>query len=116
MTETELNNRIARKESFLVASDGEFIGILSLNRYKPESISNPYGPYGSRYSVYSIWNPYSNYGSQYSLYSPNNRYSAYPPSVYLRGRKVGVLSCNQYIYNRIDPNNLSSWMKENMLF
>lgn len=43
-------------------SGGTYVGELSENRYRPDSISNPYGQYGSRYSPSSVNNPYSPYG------------------------------------------------------
>ena len=46
----------------LYSGSGTYIGELSSNRYAPNSISNPYGVYGSRYSPTSINNPYSPYG------------------------------------------------------
>lgn len=55
-------------------SGGRYLGELSANRYAPDSVSNPYGRYGSRYSPDSINNPYGPYG----------RYSAYPLYVYPR--------------------------------
>lgn len=48
-----------------IYSGGKYLGELSTNRYAPDSISNPYGVYGSRYSPSSVNNPYSPYG-QYS--------------------------------------------------
>ena len=44
---------------------GTYLGELSQNRYRPDSISNPYGRYGSRYSPESINNPHGPY-SRYS--------------------------------------------------
>ena len=38
MNINDFNNRIARCESFLIASDGQFLGKLSLNRYDIDSI------------------------------------------------------------------------------
>ena len=49
------------------------IGRLSANRYDPDSISNPYGRYGSRYSPDSINNPHGA-GSRFRADSPNNPY------------------------------------------
>lgn len=43
---------------------GAYLGELSQNRYRPDSISNPYGQYGSRYSPTSINNPYQRYSTQ----------------------------------------------------
>lgn len=50
----------------IYAPDGQFLGNLNANRFDPNSISNPYGQYGSRYSPNSINNPYSAYGNPYS--------------------------------------------------
>lgn len=63
----------------IVAEDGTYLGRLNANRYDPESVSNPYGRYGSRYSAESIHNPYGRYGSPYSAQSPNNRFTTTPP-------------------------------------
>lgn len=46
----------------IYSASGTYLGELSQNRYAPNSISNPYGRYGSRYSPYSVNNPYSRYG------------------------------------------------------
>lgn len=43
-------------------SSGRYLGELSTDRYAPDSVSNPYGRYGSRYSPDSIHNPYGPYG------------------------------------------------------
>jgi hypothetical protein len=58
---------------------GTYLGKLSANPYDPDSISNPYGRYGSPYSSTSINNPYSTYGSPYSPKSPNNPYATDAP-------------------------------------
>jgi hypothetical protein len=65
----------------IVAADGQFLGVLSSNRYDPLSVANPYGAYGSRYSSTSITNPYSVYGSRYSPLSANNPYATATPVV-----------------------------------
>src|SRR5690606_6840589 len=49
---------------------GKYGGVLSTNRYLPDSVSNPYGVYGNRFSPLSINNLYSTYGSRYSGTSP----------------------------------------------
>ena len=57
----------------IYSSGGTYLGELSTNRYAPDSVSNPYGRYGSRYSPDSINNPYTRYGrypaSRVFLYS-----------------------------------------------
>ncbi len=60
---------------------GKYLGTLSNNRHDPDSVSNPYGRYGSRYSPHSINNPYSKYGSRYSNNSVNNPYATNPPVI-----------------------------------
>ena len=112
----DIKSKKNRKESFIVASDGQFLGKLSLNTYDPESILNPYGIYGNIYSATSIWNQYSAYGSPYSSLSPFNSYTSTPPIIYLRGKKVGFLSVNPYLYGSIDPNRIQDWMKFNGLY
>lgn len=42
----------------LYAPSGAYLGNLNDNRYDPNSVSNPYGRYGSRYSQESINKPY----------------------------------------------------------
>jgi hypothetical protein len=43
-------------------SGGTYLGQLSSDRYAPDSVSNPYGRYGSKYSPDSVNNPYSQWG------------------------------------------------------
>ncbi|MBF0141751.1 MAG: hypothetical protein HQL74_15945 [Magnetococcales bacterium] len=65
----------------IVGPGGRFLGTLSSNGFDPNSVSNPYGQYGSQYSPDSINNPYGQYGSQYSPNSINNPYASTPPSI-----------------------------------
>ncbi|PSJ16410.1 hypothetical protein C7H79_13540 [Nitrosomonas supralitoralis] len=60
---------------------GKYLGTLSNNHYDSDSVSNPYGQYGSKYSPDSISNPYGQYGSKYSPDSPNNPYATNPPVI-----------------------------------
>lgn len=57
----------------LYDSDGNFRGNLNSNQFDPDSVSNPYGRYGSQYSTDSIKNPYG-LGSKYNYDSPYNPY------------------------------------------
>ena len=116
MNINDFNNRIARCESFLIASDGHFLGKLSLNRYDIDSISYEYGLYGSIYSATSFKNQYSTYGSPYSSLSPYNPYTSTPPTIYLRGQRVGFLSKNKYLFGSIDPDSINTWMQNNGLY
>jgi hypothetical protein len=74
-------NPYATATPSIVGHDGTYLGKLSANPYDPDSVSNPYGRYGSRYSPTSINNPYSQYGSRYSPLSPNNPYTTTAPSI-----------------------------------
>lgn len=108
--------RAEQGQSFLVADDGQFLGKLTLNQYDSESISNSYGSYGSQYSSTSIKNQYSQYGSPYSSLSPYNQYSSTPPKIYIRGRKYGYLTKNNYKSGTIvDPDSLNELMRKNNL-
>ena len=116
MISDDIQHRVMRLESFLLAADGQFLGKLSTNQYDYESILNPYGRYGSKFSSFSIWNQYGRYGSQYSTYSPYNQYSVNSPLIYLRGRQYGYLTNNPYRYgNKVKPDYLEQWMNENRL-
>lgn len=67
---------------YLVSSDGKFLGNVNSNKYDPNSISNPYGRYGSKFSPDSVNNPYGTYGSKFSDQSPNNPYATSAPSIF----------------------------------
>jgi len=60
---------------------GKYLGNLSNNPYDQNSVSNPYGEYGSPYSQDSINNPVGEYGSPYSDKSINNPYATNPPII-----------------------------------
>ena len=85
MTQCEYEMRVRRRESFLLAQDGQFLGMLSSNKYQSDSVMNEYGSYGSKYSSTSIFNQYGQYGSRYASYSPFNPYTSTPPQIILRG-------------------------------
>ncbi|WP_336533252.1 hypothetical protein [Bacteroides acidifaciens] len=116
MNQIELTIRINRKESFIIANDGQFLGKLSLNIYDTDSILNKYGRYGNPYSPTSIMNKYSTYGSPYSSLSPFNQYTNTPPIIFLHGIKVGHLSINQYVAGAVNPYEIEDWMKYNALY
>lgn len=115
MTQGEYEMRVRRQESFLLAQDGQFLGMLSSNKYQSDSVMNEYGSYGSKYSSTSIFNQYGQYGSRYATYSPFNPYTSTPPQIILRGRWVGLLSSNEFLQNRLDPLQLIDWINDNGL-
>lgn len=65
----------------IYADDGTYLGKLSLNSYDPDSISNPFGRFGSRYGN-NLMNPFSSYGSRFSTQSWRNPYATAAPRVY----------------------------------
>ena len=84
--------------------DGTYLGQLTDNPYLPDSITNPYGPYGSRYAPNSVNNPYGRYGSRFSPNSANNPYATNPPKLYApNGKYLGNLS-----KNRFDPDSIAN--------
>lgn len=69
---------------------GKYLGNLSKNKFDPDSVSNPYGRYGSKYSPDSINNEYGRYGSRYSSDSARNPYATNPPAIVSpRGNRLG---------------------------
>jgi hypothetical protein len=75
---------VAQSPVLVDPSSGKFLGNFNNNPYDPNSVSNPYGRYGSRYSADSINNPNSIYGNPNSIKSPNNPYATGAPEP--RGR------------------------------
>lgn len=85
-------------------ADGTYLGRLNANRYDPESVSNPYGTYGSTYSPTSINNPNSVYGSPYSNSSARNPYASAPPVVVYEPRvSAPSLARTRTAWERVEP-------------
>jgi len=85
----------------LYAEDGTYLGKVNNNRNDPESISNPYGKYGSKDSPTSINNVNGVYGSKISLQSANNPYTSQAPNMFGVGSGVnptylGKMSANPW--------------------
>jgi hypothetical protein len=91
----------------LWAADRQFLGVLSSDRYDPNSISNLHGMYGSAYGLYSIRNQHGIYGGAYGLYSPYNTHCLNPPFVLHQGQAVLVVLKNAHFQTNgvpvIDP-------------
>ena len=58
----------------IYAPDGTYLGNLNNNRFDPNSVSNPFGQYGSKFSPNSINNPFGQYGSPFSPNSVHNQF------------------------------------------
>ncbi|MGE0295014.1 MAG: hypothetical protein AB7P97_21920 [Hyphomonadaceae bacterium] len=50
----------------IYAPDGTYLGNLNNNQFDPNSISNPFGQYGSQFSPNSVNNQFGQYGSPFS--------------------------------------------------
>jgi hypothetical protein len=79
-------NPYATQTPRLYGQDGTYLGKLSTNPYDPDSVSNPFGRFGSPFSPNSINNPFGRFGSEFSPYSPLNPYATQPPVVVGRPR------------------------------
>ncbi|AGA78886.1 hypothetical protein [Echinicola vietnamensis] len=106
--EEQSNVQENRRESFLKAQDGQYLGKITTNRYDNDSILNKYGPFGSRYSNTSIFNKYSPYGSRYGSYSINNPHSTQPPQLVINGDIIAYITKNRHLNPKIDPDNFIS--------
>ena len=86
------------------AQQTQYLGKLSSNRYDAQSVSNPYGAYGSPHSPTSVNNQFGTYGSPFSPLSVNNPYAVSAPRLYASdGTYLGRLSAN-----RFDPESVSN--------
>lgn len=72
-------NPYATEAPAIVTPDGKYLGKFSANRYDPDSVSNPFGRYGSPFSPDSINNPFGPYGSPFSPSSARNPYAPATP-------------------------------------
>ncbi len=85
------------------AVQARYLGNLSANRFNRDSISNEFGA-GNPYDPDSVNNPYGPYGSRYSNTSVNNPYATNAPKLYDQdGNYRGRLSANPY-----DPESISN--------
>ena len=58
--------------------NGEYRGRLNANQFDPESVSNPYGRYGSKFSAESINNEFASFGQTFSVQT-NDAWPEYVP-------------------------------------
>jgi hypothetical protein len=94
----------------LVAQDGQFLGIISFEKFKPDSINNKTGDYGNHFKPFSIVNELGKYGSNISPYSAFNEHARFPPKINLDDRFIAYLTCNQMLSPRVDPRELLDWL------
>lgn len=106
-----LDVELAAGSIYLMASDGQYLGILSTNKFLANSILNEYGNYGSKFSATSIFNEYGQYGGQYSTKSPFNPYTTTPPKIMYGGNSIGYLTTNKFLSGAIDTNGFIGYLK-----
>jgi hypothetical protein len=88
----------------LVSPEGNYLGNLNANRFDVNSVSNPFGRYGSEHSPDSVNNPFGRYGSPYSPQGAQNPYATKSPLVVSPdGKYLGRYSLNTY-----DPDSISN--------
>jgi hypothetical protein len=103
-----------QRDSYLEAADRQYLGKITTNAYDQDSILNQYGSYGSHYSNTSIFNQYCPYGGAYGQFSPENPYNTQPPTLYIKGRKLGVVTVNEYVPDRIPYNSFIHSLKNDI--
>lgn len=86
----------------LWAADGQFLGILSSDRYNSYSINNIHGDYGSSHGTYSIRNSAGLYGNTSGIYSPYNTKGIDPPIFSYDGQAVLVVTKNLALYKQVN--------------
>jgi hypothetical protein len=99
---TGITATCASLEGTLVYSGTVFLGRVTSNASAADSLSNPYGAYGSPYSATSIFNTFGLYGSQFSTTSAFNDLASNPPII-TNGVVGAYLTTNQIKTPRIDP-------------
>ncbi|MGB3205446.1 MAG: hypothetical protein WBB28_10690 [Crinalium sp.] len=87
----------------IYAIDGQYLGIISSQKYDGDSTCNRFGQYGSSFSSTSASNKFSTYGSAYSILGAYNPNATKPPVIIYQGRVVGVLTKNRRMSDGIDP-------------
>lgn len=112
--ESEEEVRCLKKESFIIAADGQYLGSIKPSPYDQDSIFNTFSPYGSKFSQTSIYNKFSPYGSSFSPISPYNTFSTKPPKVYVKGRFTAYLTNNRMLNPQINPDELKNWAQHNV--
>ncbi len=81
----------------------QFLGILTSNDFKSESMANNFGTYGNEFNSKSIFNEFGTYGNEFSSYSPWNEFSSNPPKIVKNGKLLGYLTTNEYKNGAVNP-------------
>jgi hypothetical protein len=96
----------------LVANDGQYLGVITQNKFAEKSILNEFGKYGSKFSSTSIFDEFGDYGSRYSHLSPFDEFTSTPPQIITTsGQFVAYLTKNKVKSPAIDPEVLIALLK-----
>ena len=97
---------------WIIAADGQPLGVISTETYDNDSLMNSYGAYGSEYKSRSIFNSYGTYGSESSDKSPFNERAKNPPRIFgSDGEPLAYLTVNESIEGRVNPHELIAWLR-----
>lgn len=94
----------------IIAEDDTSLGIISKNRFDPNSILNTFGDYGSKFSPISIFNEFGPYGGEFSPMSPFNKFCNTPPKIIRNNEILGYLTVNQFISKSVDTYQFVAWL------
>lgn len=97
--------------AFIVAPDGQYLGLVSSDRFDDKSIMNSQGKHGSRFDDSSIFNRFGDYGGELGKHSPSCRTPTEPPRVFLGETFIGHLTLSHLYSPRIDPDALIGYLK-----
>jgi hypothetical protein len=97
---------------YIIGDDGEYLGLITTDKFNRKSLLNDVGPHGSVVSPKSIFNTVGMYGSEVSPKSAFNDIAQSPPKVFATdGEFVGFLTTNDLKSPRIDPRAMIGWLR-----
>jgi hypothetical protein len=89
----------AQRDYYMFGGDSRnvYLGCITCPAHDSESVSNPYGTYGSPYAYESIFNDNGPYGSQNHSTSACSAHASNPPVIYDEDKIfIGYLTRNPY--------------------
>ena len=96
----------------IIADDGQFLGIVTSNKFDARSINNQFGQHGSKFSSLCIFNEFGQYGGKFSSLSPFNEFTSTPPKIITKDQRWAYLTTNKFLRPRVSPFTLIAMMNE----
>jgi len=87
----------------VVGQDGAFLGVVSSDRFAPNSICNELGSFGNSFSSTSVLNQYAKYGGTFSNLGAYNPNAQKPPLIIQNRQAIGLLTKNRRLQGGVDP-------------